>query len=390
MTRDRPLDVTTVELQKGRIAALDGLRGIAILLVCFHHYTQQIPLQGPVDNGFYAIVNSTWVGVDLFFVLSGFLITGILCDARGSQYFFRVFWLRRCLRIFPPYYLLLAILFLILPLLGPPPALRVAAEPAWFWLYGANLLTAWHGWPDRPVAHLWSLAIEEQFYLVWPFLIYLLSRQRLLYVLPIIITGVSVLRYWQLSHGVGAFEIYTLTWNRLDTLALGAWLAVIAREPRLWARLRRHEGSLALFLALTLFFFGWSARGLEYPHWSTLGHTLNYLAIAGLSMILVSRAAAKSGSGSFLDRQLSRPGLVKLGAYSYGMYLFHLPVDCISRWLGLHPMLQPPIWGSTIPYAMLYILGNSIVAFLCACISWHLFEKHCLRIKDLFRYRKDN
>ena len=155
------------------VPALDGLRGAAILLVLLHHLINgDLPVHSLVGRTAFAIPRCGWAGVDLFFVLSGFLITGILLDQRGLPGYFRVFYARRALRIFPLYYGVLIIVFAILPHIRafPQDGLRwLRPEQIWFWTYTSNIRSAATGTifnaPYLMLNHFWSLAIEEQFYL---------------------------------------------------------------------------------------------------------------------------------------------------------------------------------------------------------------------------------
>ena len=172
-----------MSISNPHIPALDGIRGLAILLVLLCHF----PLYGDmqptifIDKLFYAMTRAGWCGVDLFFVLSGFLITGILYDAKGSRFFFRNFYMRRCLRIFPLYYGVLAVFFVIVPFvlpLGRNYELFLK-DQAWYWSYLTNIKIAIEGWPKfYALAHFWSLAVEEQFYFVWPFVVFLWDEER--------------------------------------------------------------------------------------------------------------------------------------------------------------------------------------------------------------------
>jgi peptidoglycan/LPS O-acetylase OafA/YrhL len=156
-----------------RLPTLDGLRGVAILLVLLSHLTlySEMSTTTLLDRAYQRATLAGWVGVDLFFVLSGFLITGILLDLKGSSRFFRTFYARRVLRIFPLYYAFLAIFYIALPQLlsSKDQVLRLLADQKWYWLYLQNLQMARDGWPvPKYLAHFWSLAVEEQFYLIWP------------------------------------------------------------------------------------------------------------------------------------------------------------------------------------------------------------------------------
>ncbi|MBD0321145.1 MAG: acyltransferase, partial [Gemmatimonadetes bacterium] len=154
---------------RGHLPALDGLRGVAVALVVLLHFTLFVPA-GPVESFFSRGVGTGWMGVDLFFVLSGFLITGILYDSRDSPAYFRNFYARRSLRIFPLYYAYLFAIFAVLPRVQAGAA-GPAEESAriWVWTYLSNVLFARGGWEVMPghTTHLWSLAVEEQFYLLW-------------------------------------------------------------------------------------------------------------------------------------------------------------------------------------------------------------------------------
>src|SRR4051812_8053988 len=178
---------------------LDGLRGLAILMVMILHFggTTEQGMSG-LNLWFSRITGAGWCGVDLFFVLSGFLITGILYDAKGTPGGLRNFYARRVLRIFPLYYATLIVLFVILPLLapGPNPGLdKVALHQGWLWLYLSNFAAVFIG--DHTFAaglvqagHFWSLAIEEQFYLVWPLIVLTLRRETLINICVAVIVGV--------------------------------------------------------------------------------------------------------------------------------------------------------------------------------------------------------
>src|SRR5437762_3573688 len=152
-----------------RLPQLDAIRGVAILMVIFHNQTPKYPslhLQHIFANG--------WMGVDLFFVLSGFLITGILIDTKQSEGYFRNFYARRCLRIWPLYYALIVFMFVVVPVLRPSEAHTVFEKSSPWWgypLFLQNFLIKIPTNATGPLAVTWSLAIEEQFYLVWPLIV---------------------------------------------------------------------------------------------------------------------------------------------------------------------------------------------------------------------------
>jgi len=162
---------------RGWIPALDGIRGLAILMVMLFHYGGNLERTNPIGRLVGGLFSFGWSGVDLFFVLSGFLITGILLDSRNAENYFSSFYARRVLRIFPAYYVSLALLLLILPMLDPPLRLSLPSDQWMYVFYAQN----WVGIFDYPGRGLltpyWSLAVEEQFYLVWPLVVARVCRR---------------------------------------------------------------------------------------------------------------------------------------------------------------------------------------------------------------------
>src|SRR5467141_1688790 len=167
----------------GHVPALDGLRGLAIIMVLFVHFVGACQPESAFERILIKGSNYGVWGVDLFFVLSGYLITGILYDSKGSAHYYRNFYVRRILRIFPLYYGVLFLLFFVFPLFPSvyPTGLEESARhQAWVWPFGVNLFIALRGWWALPyISHFWSLAIEEHFYLLWPLVVFSFRRETL-------------------------------------------------------------------------------------------------------------------------------------------------------------------------------------------------------------------
>ncbi|HTY92253.1 MAG TPA: acyltransferase [Steroidobacteraceae bacterium] len=365
------------------IPALDWVRGIAILLVLVFHaatFTMNIgtvPLVG-LDRLYYLVCGAGWCGVDLFFVLSGLLITRILLHAKTQEHYFRNFYARRVLRIFPLYYLVVAA-YLALASVFHFPYGRTAAP--WLLTYTSNIIVAFKPWfvIPLPLAHFWTLAIEEQFYLLWPLCVLLLSKRGLLLLSVAIFAVAFGMRLWFAgAHNmVGAFR-FTLC--RLDALALGGAAAVCLGSAR-GPLLRRLCGYLALFSGIALLAVSAWKQAFSPDDFVTATFGIGLLALffASSLFLLVSRPGTSAIAGR------TQAVLATFGRYAYGMYVFHQPLlTAIVRIKGAHPF--PVIMGSQVPCQALFALLLIGATLLIAMCSFHLVEKRFLRLKALFEY----
>ena len=370
---------------KGHIPSLDGLRGIAILLVMAVHYVIFEPAPG-LENGVKHLTDGGWMGVDLFFVLSGFLITGILADAKGSRTYFRSFYGRRVLRIFPLYYLYLAFIFFLVPLALPSRAAATSSQSeGWFWLYGVNLLVVHTGaWPTVPAtARLWSLAIEEQFYLLWPLLVFLLSRKRLLQLAVAVIILTPLIRAGMLLAGLPSVSVFVALWARWDALMTGAFVALALRSAigqRVIARYRKPVTWAAIAILI-----GAAVRGRGLSQYAPAMQVIGFTAIA---LLAGSAVVSTVTAGSRLSRWLSVAWLRAIGRFAYALYLFHAWAMWLLARTGLRSSNPPVILGGHLPAVFGMALIAGALAYGMAWFSWHLFESPILRLKQFLPYEK--
>jgi peptidoglycan/LPS O-acetylase OafA/YrhL len=378
---------------RAHLPALDGLRGLAILLVVLTHMRMP-PMDGPLDQfvGFW--LNAGWLGVDLFFVLSGFLITGILLDAKGGPGYFRRFYMRRVLRIFPLYYLALAVFFFVVPhLTDLGGALRsdgTAGREGWFWLYLSNVDITLHGWPETVLAPgvfrtdalvlTWSLAIEEQFYLVWPLVVLACSRRRLLGVCLALVVVAPIFRRILLVAGLGPAGPYILMPSRMDGFAVGAGLALLARQPEGLTPLVRWARFVAPVAAIALVGIALERGSASYSTWlmETVGFSVSAFGFGAL--LVLSQTSAR------VSAVFRWPLLRAYGRYSYAIYLLHVPLArLLLPWL-FPPNTPPIIFGSRLPVQLLADGVMFPAVLVVGWLSWYLFERHFLALKRFFPY----
>lgn len=337
---------------------LTGIRAIAFLMVFLFHVGSPGLL--------------LWSGVDLFFVLSGFLITGILLRQEKSQGFFRVFYTRRFLRIFPPFYLVLVVGILMLPPVRIEQSVSIATFLTNFYIPFSDQTTAPRSY--WALAPYWSLALEEQFYLAWPWLVYALQPRRLLAVCVGLIGAAPVLRglshHFLFESGLAHYDaVFHLPWNRVDLLASGAVIA-LCRHLQLWDRETIATiGVWLIVLCATLFVL----TALNFSDFRISGHSVLFSTL-GLTLIcgVMSGAImylANSDKG-LVVRTLSYGPVVYLGTISYTMYLVH----------GVALTLVGGSWGFNAGWQR--FVGGFALTFIFAALSWHWLEKPIKQIKD--------
>jgi peptidoglycan/LPS O-acetylase OafA/YrhL len=362
------------------IPALDGFRALAILLVIPHNVYLFDTIRGWLVP-FAWISSAGWVGVQLFFVLSGFLITRNLLDSRDASNYYSAFFGRRILRIFPLYFLVLTFFLLVLPQLVDLSAnIRDSyANQVWLWLFLSNWAEPF-GKGVYWFPHFWSLAVEEQFYFVWPVVIATIAPRRLIPVCVAILVAALTIRVGMALAGAKPEMLYMFTVCRMDALACGAMAAVLAGSPRFLGFIREHSDWLLGVVLVVLMAgatFTHSYAAYEVPT-LTAGHTLLALTMTAVLLVLVARPRNPIASG--LSALLSLPPLRSVGKVSYAMYIFH-PMIATAI---VHPILLPTLKKLGSGFPVWYALVNILCTYLVALASWHLLEKHFLRAKRYF------
>jgi peptidoglycan/LPS O-acetylase OafA/YrhL len=355
------------------LTALDGLRGLAVLfLLIFHIFQVEAEPAAGLARIAYKSTRICQTGVDLFFVLSGFLITGILHDTKGSRGYFRNFFGRRTVRIFPLYYGVLVVATILLPaILGH----RVTdASPLAMWTYTANIPPTFHHEP-KTFGHFWTLAVEEQFYLIWPAVVFVCSRTMLMRVCVGCIVGSIFVRLGLVSLGLST---NFLSLGRLDSLALGGLLAVAARGAGGMAGWRpRAVQALAAMIVLIAPLYVMKTGSHEA--WLQV---IKYTFLAGMYgavLVLALLSPPETVTGRFFHLRVLR----FLGKYSYGIYVFHpLLIDMFVSLRGhdASGALETPL------AVALRALAIATLSILAAWLSYHLYEKHFLNLKRFFAY----
>jgi peptidoglycan/LPS O-acetylase OafA/YrhL len=328
------------------------------------------------------LVHPGWIGVQLFFALSGFLITAALLDTQRATNYFRAFYARRALRILPLYYTVLILLLIVAPALHVGPRLLQAnlKEQLSLWFFTVN----WTHTAPYGFAHFWSLAVEEQFYLFWPFIVHRISARRLFAVCVCIAPIALVARIIMIFSGASSWAVYSATTSRLDALALGGAGACLLRDPaaRAWLAPRLTTANLA---ALALFVIGiplTHAYEADAIQCQIFGYTL--LALCCATLVTTVAASGEQAAHTVLSRILCWAPLRSCGKYSYAIYIFH---QLIHKLLG-EPWMVSKFAGHPPALAVYaYSLTIGLVSFCAAYLSYHIFEKHFLALKVLFAPR---
>ncbi|HTD95382.1 MAG TPA: acyltransferase [Edaphobacter sp.] len=369
------------------IPALDGIRGLAVLMVLFDHLFWSNPVTGNrIFDLLNAIREASYVGVNLFFALSGFLITGILLDTLNTPRFFANFYARRTLRIFPLYYGLLLVLLLL-----TRPLHFVWSGWQYYYLTYTSNLALWRSHVPLVLGrfninHFWSLQVEEQFYLIWPFIVYRVRRPLTLVRISLVSCGVILgIRIFLVAmRGQPGFDNiylpYSPTFSCADNILFGCCLCALLRSG--WSKfVVRFAPRVLAVSAGILLIAAVRNHGLDFAT-STFVPTIGF-SLVGICCAAIIAMTLKTGSKT---QWLFKNGALRFfGKYSYGIYVFHYSLD---------GFFSGPIRASMNAHfhnkALSVVAGAFVVgvaSVLIALLSYHLYEVRFLKLKKYFSYR---
>lgn len=365
--------------KESHIPVLDGVRGMAVLIVLLFHFWQSLGAYhhqfSPQWSRLLSLASIGQKGVDLFFVLSGFLITGILLRTKGSAHYFKTFYIRRSLRIFPLYFAVM---------IGCLVAGAIWSLPAyqwhnnwWYLLYLQNFGdTFWPGSVAGP-EHFWSLAVEEHFYFFWPLVVLLLNRRQLVYFSGSVIVSAILVRVVFLLSGL---DVFTFTLCRMDTLAVGALLAILFTDLQSWEKIVKATHWFVLPVAGITFGSFFVLSGTANPVLQTFKYSL-FACLCGFVLVLsLSPARSNPFPGLFRFSWLR-----SMGKTSYAMYVFHPFIYAVV--IGRFYKAQwSPVRGDFWPALSIELVLAITLTVLVSKASWVALEHPLIKMKERFQY----
>jgi peptidoglycan/LPS O-acetylase OafA/YrhL len=370
-----------------RIPELDGLRGVAIGMIVFLHYASMSIVARPPELLGYVHTTTRlfWSGVDLFFVLSGFLIGGILLDARNSQNYFATFYIRRFCRILPVYFLFIGLVgiayrYVYQPIGAPLDGVFAGRLPWYSYLsFAQNFWMAKSNTSGSPILSItWAFAVEVQFYLVVPAIIRFVRRSGLPYLFIAGIAIAPLVRLFIVSRfRTNLWATYVLLPCRMDSLFLGLLCAYCVREPGIWDSLLKRRNTIwILFFALLAGMPALNTEGIPFTLlWMSVGYGWMSLFYATVLILALTEPQ------SFLSRAMRWRWLTGFGTISYGVYLFHIGIYCLCKWL---------LTGHGLPMTSWKDFGVTLLALVIAIsvgkLSWQYFEKPIVRWGHTWQY----
>lgn len=373
-------------MQSQRIGALDGLRAIAIMLVLLWHLMPGRNSHQGLEGLVFKIADIGWSGVDLFFVLSGYLITSILWSYRQNNKSLYRFWVRRLLRIAPAYFLTVFLVFLVIPVvfdLYDIPSLYTQAP---YWLYVSNFMLIFGPQPDLGqwfiLGHFWSLAVEMQFYLIWPLIIWNMTPSTVIRVGLLLLLFALVGRILLVLTEVDWRVTFGWTPWRMDGLIVGSILAtIVVLQVKITPKINYLLAACVILIGTVLFsvtWFGYASAIFKDPE--NLRFTVLRIILPLLLSLFFGLVLWFSLHDNLLSKILGAKLFKPIALYSYGIYIVHfLLLPTFENYL--HPSILEAFVGSGDAAVYLYFLITSVISVLLAALSYHLFEVRFLRLK---------
>jgi peptidoglycan/LPS O-acetylase OafA/YrhL len=357
-----------------RVKELDGIRGIAIILVLIWHYivSQAHPEKDSLSSILLSPLSLAWSGVDLFFVLSGFLIVGILLDVKESESYFKTFYIRRICRIFPLYYMMI-ILFILISSSG-----RIKTD----WLFAGeipllsyltftqNFFMQFKGFGNNWLGVTWSLAIEEQFYLIVPVLVWFFKRKPLLFIFLCAICLAPIFRII-----LGIPGAYVLPFARADSILIGGAAAIIIRDSRIYALMIQNKKYASG--AFIVFLIGAAVLTLKHNNFVDI---FNHLWLGATFCLFIIIAILNKGT--YINHFLSNKILAWFGLRSYGIYLLHQPVSGLAHFY--FNGFSTPHFNGFSDFSITAL--SFVVVLILAELSYRYFEMIFLRYGKRYSY----
>lgn len=348
---------------------LDGVRGLFMAGVFLFHCAPSQILGFPVQGFF----GSLWMSIDVFFALSGFLITRNLLDDIGNRHRFLNFYVNRALRIIPAFMLALFLVFAVLPLNSIiAKAIERTPNVWWFLTYTFNFKVMLdNGWPQSLLmSHFWSLCVEEQFYFIWPLVIYLFRGRALALVIAAFFLVALLAEIYFYAKGVHWAVMHSNLLTRLDSLGVGALVALLHRSP--WRlKFRRHFTLAFYFSSVVLLFCAIKTGGLRFTGWHS--HLIVGPMLMVWSSALVYLLINAREQHPYLNAVFRAPLFTWLGKYSYGIYIYH--------WLVYMTVVELDAFGWRTGHAWLNFGLVVVLTLVIAQLSYQGLERWCLRLK---------
>jgi peptidoglycan/LPS O-acetylase OafA/YrhL len=342
---------------------LDGIRGIAALMVMVFHFSSSIESGAFLVAILKKIAVFGQTGVTLFFVLSGFLITRILLFTKSDPHYFKSFYIRRTLRIFPLYYFFLLLFYYVLP---PVEEGGVHRGQLYYFIYLQNFAMTFN-WASYGPVHFWSLAVEEHFYLFWPLVVYFLDLKNLVRLILFIVVGALGLRVYMLSWH---YDVFYFTFTRFDSLAIGALLSILEVNETFKGKRSWFLAIIAAVFIPTIimwsYFTGESNITIQVFKYVLI--SVIYFGIIGFILCLKR--------GAIVNRILESDILSYTGKISYGLYVYHPVAFALAL-----KYFDARLWTINL------LIGFSL-AYLISSASYYLIELRFLDLKRRFEYKK--